>query len=59
MSTEQSIELFKRAGQPVDLHLMKDVDHHVLRTERSVFTGVHDGEITIGLGVDRRKFGGL
>ena len=27
--TEQSIELFKRAGQPVDLHLLADVDHFV------------------------------
>ncbi len=25
--TEQSIELFRRAGQPADLHLLADVDH--------------------------------
>lgn len=25
--TEQSIEMFKRAGQPTDLHLVADVDH--------------------------------
>ena len=25
--TEQSVELFKRAGNPTDLHLMADVDH--------------------------------
>ena len=25
--TEQSIELFKRAGQPTDLHLLAEVDH--------------------------------
>ena len=25
--TEQSIEMFKRAGQPTDLHLLADVDH--------------------------------
>ena len=25
--TEQSIEMFKRAGQPADLHLLADVDH--------------------------------
>jgi alpha/beta superfamily hydrolase len=25
--TEQSVELFRRAGQPTDLHLMADVDH--------------------------------
>jgi pimeloyl-ACP methyl ester carboxylesterase len=28
--TEQSIELFKRAGQPTDLHLVADVDHFML-----------------------------
>jgi pimeloyl-ACP methyl ester carboxylesterase len=25
--TEQSVEMFKRAGQPTDLHLLSDVDH--------------------------------
>ncbi len=25
--TEQSVEMFKRAGQPTDLHLLADVDH--------------------------------
>jgi fermentation-respiration switch protein FrsA (DUF1100 family) len=25
--TEQSVELFKRAGRPTDLHLLADVDH--------------------------------
>ncbi len=25
--TEQSIEMFKRAGQPSELHLIADVDH--------------------------------
>ena len=25
--TEQSVEMFKRAGQPTDLHLVADVDH--------------------------------
>jgi pimeloyl-ACP methyl ester carboxylesterase len=25
--TEESIELFKRAGQPTELHLIADVDH--------------------------------
>lgn len=25
--TEQSVEMFKRAGQPADLHLLADVDH--------------------------------
>ncbi|MBV8168482.1 MAG: alpha/beta hydrolase [Alphaproteobacteria bacterium] len=28
--TEQSIELFKRAGQPTDLHLVANVDHFML-----------------------------
>jgi uncharacterized protein len=28
--TEQSIEMFKRAGQPSELHLISDVDHFVL-----------------------------
>lgn len=28
--TEQSIELFKRAGQPTELHLLTDVDHFLL-----------------------------
>jgi dipeptidyl aminopeptidase/acylaminoacyl peptidase len=28
--TEQSIELFTRAGQPTDLHLVADVDHFML-----------------------------
>jgi fermentation-respiration switch protein FrsA (DUF1100 family) len=25
--TEQSVEMFKRAGQPTELHLFSDVDH--------------------------------
>jgi uncharacterized protein len=25
--TEQSIEMFKRAGQPTELHLISDADH--------------------------------
>ena len=28
--TEQSIELFKRAGEPTELHLLSDVDHFLL-----------------------------
>jgi fermentation-respiration switch protein FrsA (DUF1100 family) len=28
--TEQSIELFRRAGQPTDLHLVAEVDHFML-----------------------------
>ena len=30
MSTEQSVELFKRAGQPADLHLMKDINQFMI-----------------------------
>ena len=28
--TEQSIELFRHAGQPTDLHLVADTDHFML-----------------------------
>ncbi|MEX2453123.1 MAG: alpha/beta fold hydrolase [Rhodospirillaceae bacterium] len=31
--TEQSIELFRRAGQPADLHLLADVDHFMFGEE--------------------------
>ena len=31
--TEQSIEMFKRAGQPTDLHLLADVDHFMFGEE--------------------------
>ncbi len=31
--TEQSIEMFKRAGQPTDLHLVADVDHFMFGEE--------------------------
>ena len=31
--TEQSIELFKRAGSPTDLHLIADVDHFMFGEE--------------------------
>jgi alpha-beta hydrolase superfamily lysophospholipase len=29
--TEQSIEMFKRAGTPTDLHLFADTDHFMFR----------------------------
>ena len=28
--TEQSVEMFKRAGQPTDLHLTADTDHFMM-----------------------------
>ena len=28
--TEQSLEMFKRAGKPTDLHLFGDTDHFML-----------------------------
>jgi alpha-beta hydrolase superfamily lysophospholipase len=31
--TEQSIELFKRAGQPTDLHLFAETDHFMFSAE--------------------------
>ena len=34
--TEQSIELFKRANQPADLHLFADIDHFMLTGENPV-----------------------
>ncbi|MFL6797306.1 MAG: alpha/beta hydrolase [Xanthobacteraceae bacterium] len=33
--TEQSIEMFKRAGQPSELHLISDADHFMLGDENS------------------------
>lgn len=33
--TEQSIEMFNRAGQPTDLHLTADTDHFMLAEENS------------------------
>ena len=33
--TEQSIELFKRAGQPTDLHLTADTDHFMLAEDNT------------------------
>jgi pimeloyl-ACP methyl ester carboxylesterase len=33
--TEQSIELFKRAGQPAELHLFSDADHFMFAEDKS------------------------
>lgn len=38
--TEQSIELFKLAGQPTDLHLVADIDHFMLTGENQVVIDV-------------------
>ena len=34
--TEQSVEMFKRAGQPTDLHLTADTDHFMMADRKSV-----------------------
>jgi alpha-beta hydrolase superfamily lysophospholipase len=38
--TEQSIELFRRAGQPADLHLVADVDHFILSDGNAMVMGI-------------------
>ena len=38
--TEQSIELFKRAGQPADLHLIAEIDHFMLTGENQIVIDV-------------------
>jgi uncharacterized protein len=38
--TEQSIEMFKRAGQPTELHLFSDVDHFMFAEDNSRVWGV-------------------
>jgi pimeloyl-ACP methyl ester carboxylesterase len=38
--TEQSIELFKRAGQPTDLHLVAKVDHFMLSEGNDLVIGL-------------------
>jgi uncharacterized protein len=38
--TEQSIELFRRAGQPCDLHLVADVDHFMLSEQNTLVLGI-------------------
>ena len=41
--TEQSIEMFKRAGQPCDLHLFAETDHFMFAEDNTrVRTVVHD-----------------
>ena len=38
--TEQSVELFKRAGQPAELHLFSDVDHFLFAEDNARVWGV-------------------
>ena len=38
--TEQSIELFRRAGQPADLHLVADVDHFIFSEGNTMVLGI-------------------
>lgn len=38
--TEQSIEMFKRAGQPVELHLFSEVDHFLFAEDNARVWGV-------------------
>ena len=38
--TEQSMELFKRAGRPTDLHLVADVDHFMFAEGNSMVTDI-------------------
>jgi pimeloyl-ACP methyl ester carboxylesterase len=38
--TEQSVEMFKRAGQPTELHLFSDVDHFMFAEDNSRVWGV-------------------
>jgi pimeloyl-ACP methyl ester carboxylesterase len=38
--TEQSIELFRRAGQPAELHLFSDADHFMFAEDKSRIWGV-------------------
>src|SRR5213079_1001252 len=38
--TEQSVEMFKRAGQPTELHLFSDVDHFMFAEDNTRVWGV-------------------
>jgi fermentation-respiration switch protein FrsA (DUF1100 family) len=38
--TEQSVEMFKRAGQPAELHLFSDVDHFMFAEDNGRVWGV-------------------
>jgi len=38
--TEQSVELFRRAGQPTDLHLMANVDHFMFTHRSALVAGL-------------------
>lgn len=40
---EQSVELFKRAGQPTELHMMTGVDHFMFNTANARVTSIVEG----------------
>ena len=44
--TEQSIDLFLRAGQPTDLHLVADVDHFMLSEGNPLVVALVRGWLT-------------
>ncbi|MBT7031485.1 MAG: alpha/beta fold hydrolase [Rhodospirillaceae bacterium] len=41
--TEQSVEMFKRAGKPTELHLLADIDHFPFTDEGSQFVAILKG----------------
>jgi alpha-beta hydrolase superfamily lysophospholipase len=41
--TEQSVEMFKRAGQPTDLHLFAETDHFMFAEENTRVRTVVNG----------------
>jgi uncharacterized protein len=41
--TQESIEMFKRAGQPAELHLLSDVDHFTFNEENPRLTRIVSG----------------
>ena len=38
--TQESVEMFSRAGQPTDLHLMADVDHFMFTHQSPLVAGL-------------------
>ncbi len=62
--TEQSVELFKRAGQPAELHLFSDADHFLFAEDNARVWGVMRdwlGQVFPGRATrhDRRRYGSL
>jgi len=41
--TQESVELFLRAGQPTELHLFSEVDHFLFQERSSRVTGLLEG----------------